>query len=48
VGWINRGDVPLRVATNNPPPYHLRCPHYWVTRHDKVAPEDCPLLWMGE
>ena len=24
-GWIKRGVVPLRVAVNNPPPYHLNC-----------------------
>jgi len=47
-GWIDRGIVPLRVALNNPPPYHQNCPHYWDTRPDKVAKEDCPTLWMGE
>lgn len=47
-GWIARGEVPLRVATNNPPPYHVNCPHTWLTRPDKVAKEECPLLWMGE
>jgi len=47
-GWIDRGIVPLRVALNNPPPYHPGCPHYWDTRPAKVAKEDCPLLWMGE
>ena len=47
-GWLDRGEVPLRVATNNPPPYHVNCPHYWLTDPDKIAREDCPLLWMGE
>jgi len=47
-GWIARGIVPLRVALNNPPPYHQNCPHIFSTRPDKVAAEDCPLLWMGE
>lgn len=47
-GWIARGEVPLRIATNNPPPYHVNCPHTWLTRPDKVAKEECPLLWMGE
>jgi len=28
-GWIDRGRVPVRVAMNNPPPYHIRCPHTW-------------------
>ena len=47
-GWINRGNVPLRVATNNPPPYHVNCPHGWDIYPEKVAREECPLLWMGE
>jgi hypothetical protein len=47
-GWIRRGDVPLRVATNNPPPYHVNCPHVWITHPERVAKEECPLLWMGE
>jgi len=47
-GWIARGEVPLRVATNNPPPYHVNCPHSWITYPEKVAKEECPLLWMGE
>ena len=47
-GWIARGIVPLRVALNNPPPYHPNCPHTWSTRPDKTASEDCPNLWMGE
>lgn len=48
IGWINRGDVPVRVATNNPPPYHLNCPHFWKFDTEKIARQDCPLLWMGE
>lgn len=24
------------------------CPHSWRINADKVAREDCPLLWMGE
>lgn len=47
-GWIDRGEVPLRVAENEPPPYHVACPHIWVTRPDQWAKENCPLLWMGE
>jgi len=46
VGWINRGFVPLRVALNNPPPYHVNCPHTWDIRPKQV--EDCEALWMGE
>ena len=46
-GWIDRGIIPLRIALNNPPPYHQNCPHYFDTRPDKVAKEDCPMLWMG-
>lgn len=47
-GWVRRGVVPLRVALNNPPPYHVNCPHLWDSRPDRVAREDCPDLWMGE
>ena len=47
-GWVRRGVVPLRVAQQYPPPYHPNCPHYWDTRPDKVAKEDCQNLWMGE
>ena len=48
VGWIARGLVPLRVAMNNPPPYHVNCPHIFDTRPDTLPREACPLLWMGE
>ncbi len=47
-GWIARGQVPLRVAENNPPPYHPSCPHVWSCRPERVAPDECRLLWMGE
>lgn len=47
IGWVRRGQVPLRVAQNNPPPYHPNCPHYWETRPNKVAKLECPNLWMG-
>ena len=47
-GWIARGKVPLRVALNNPPPYHPSCPHYWYTSPQKVNERDCANLWMGE
>jgi hypothetical protein len=46
-GWIRRGEVPLREAMNNPPPYHVNCPHLWGTKPNKVAREECPMLWMG-
>ena len=48
IGWIKRGQVPLRVAQNSPPPYHPNCPHLWETRPGKVAKLECPNLWMGE
>lgn len=47
-GWVRRGVVPLRVAMNNPPPYHVDCPHIFDVRADRVAREDCPLIWAGE
>jgi hypothetical protein len=47
-GWIDRGIVPLKVAENHPPPYHIRCPHSWYTTPDQRTPEECRLLWMGE
>ena len=47
VGWIARGVVPLRVALANPSGWHIGCPHYWDTRPEKVAPEECQNLWMG-
>ena len=47
-GWIKRGKVPMKVAMNNPPPYHPNCPHSWALRPDKAPDEECRLLWMGE
>jgi hypothetical protein len=47
IGWVARGEVPLRVAMNNPPPYHVNCPHGWNVKPEAVAKEDCPDLWMG-
>ena len=47
-GWIDRGGVPVRVAINNPPPYHPRCPHLFHITPKQVAKSECPLLWMGE
>jgi len=48
VGWIKRGQVSLKVAENNPPPYHPNCPHLWETRPNQVAKLECPNLWMGD
>lgn len=48
IGWVERGEVSLREAENNPPPYHLFCPHLWQTDPDRVVKEECSLLWMGE
>lgn len=47
-GWINRGKVPMRVAQNNPPPYHVECVHGWSTFPERIARGDCKELWMGE
>lgn len=47
-GWIDRGTVPLRVATNNPGPYHPNCPHLWDITPKRVARSECANLWMGE
>lgn len=48
-GWIDRGEVPANEAINHPPPYHPNCPHKWnFKRADKLPPEHCELLWMGE
>jgi len=48
IGWVARGEVPLNVAMNNPPPYHVNCPHTWRTSPNKVAQRDCASLWLGE
>jgi len=47
VGWVARGEVPLPVAMANPPPYHVNCPHSWVTFPNHVPKTECPQLWMG-
>ena len=47
-GWVNRGEVPITVAINNPPPYHPFCPHGWDMNPDKVTKEQCQILWMGK
>jgi len=47
-GWIARGEVPVRVAQANPPPYHVNCPHLWATDPEKIAPDECADLWMGQ
>ena len=46
-GWIARGEVPLNIAQNNPPPYHVNCPHSWSVRPDRVSADQCRYLWMG-
>ena len=46
-GWIERGEVKMEVAINNPPPYHPRCPHIWDVNPKKVAPGECAQLWNG-
>ena len=47
-GWVARGEVPLRTAMNHPGPFHVNCPHLWETHPERVAREDCPMLWMGQ
>lgn len=46
-GFIARGSVPMKVAQHSPPPFHLRCPHYWQTYPEKVNRQDCNEIWMG-
>jgi len=48
IGWVERGEVPMREAQNNPGPWHPNCPHLWSTNPEKAPKEECPLLWMGE
>lgn len=47
MGWVARGEVPLPVAMADPPPYHINCPHKFVTFPNRVAKLECPNLWMG-
>lgn len=47
IGWVERGQVPVEVALNHPPPYHPNCPHLWRVNPDQVVPADCRNLWMG-
>lgn len=47
-GWIARGAVPLHIALNNAPPYHINCPHVWSIESGRIPREQCPDLWMGE
>jgi hypothetical protein len=47
-GWISRGAVPVRIALNNPSPFHINCPHAWHITPKRVPRSECPLLWMGE
>lgn len=46
-GWINRGDIPIKEATTNPPPYHQNCPHGWVSQLKRVPRSECNELWVG-
>lgn len=48
IGWVARGEVSIRTATNNPPPYHVNCPHAWSTNPGKVAALECVNLWVGQ
>ena len=47
-GWINRGNVPIRVAMAHPPPYHVFCIHGWSTNYNRRGQIDCETLWLGE
>lgn len=47
-GWVARGEIDIRVAMNNPPPYHSKCPHIFEMNYEKVAASECADLWMGE
>jgi hypothetical protein len=46
-GIIARGWMPLRVAQQDPPPYHPNCPHLYEIRPERVPREECIDLWMG-
>lgn len=48
LGLIARGEVPLSEAMSDPGPWHPNCPHYWRTIPDRVHPDQCAILWMGE
>jgi len=48
IGWVKRGQVPLKVAMNNPSSFHPMCPHIWETRAGQVPKLACPDLWMGD
>jgi len=47
-GWIDRGLVPLNIAMNHPPPYHVNCPHGWEITYERISPGECQELWMGQ
>jgi len=47
-GWIDRGDVPIRVAMEHPAKWHVGCPHLWTFFYNKLPPDQCRDLWMGE
>lgn len=46
-GLVARGRVPLNVASNNSPPFHVGCPHGWVRTMNKFTEDECALLWLG-
>lgn len=46
-GFIARGLVPMKVAQHSPPPFHINCPHAWLTRPEKVDRQDCDSVWVG-
>ena len=46
-GWINRGQVPMKEALNNPPPYHGNCPHRFRTYPNQATKQECEDLWIG-
>jgi len=48
LAMIARGWIALQEAMADSPPFHPNCPHNWEIEADKVAPDQCPLLWMGE
>lgn len=47
IGWVARGEVPVREAMNNPGPFHPTCPHVWRVSPGKVPQGECRDLWMG-